>query len=257
MAIGVYDSGVGGLTVYKAISAKFPQLDLIYLGDSARVPYGSKSPETIIKYSLECATELSKRYKLDAFVTACNTVSSHAIPHLEDALGIPVLGVITPGAKHAADVTKNDNICVLGTYATINSGSYIKALHGLCDDRKLNIFQQACPLFVPLAEEALDSGIIAETVVSETLKPLSIHDIDTVILGCTHYPILKDLIQQSFPKANVIDSTEYITRDILDLGINLSENGLRELLVTDESQALHTLKTKLVGNASIKTIQIG
>ncbi len=257
MAIGVYDSGVGGLTVYKAIAAKFPEVDLIYLGDSARVPYGSKSPETIIKYSIECGKYLHSTYNIDALIPACNTVSSHAIPHLEKELGIPVLGVINPGAKHAVDVTNTNEICVLGTYATIGSGAYIDAINNYAGSKQLHIHQKACPLFVPLAEEGLDNGLIAETVVKETLNELQGHDIDTVILGCTHYPILKNLIQQSFPNAKIIDSTEYIINDIIELGINLSESGKREILVTDTSQALHTLEEKLVGNTSIQKIQIG
>ena len=192
MAIGVYDSGIGGLTVYKAAAAYFKNQDLIYLGDVARVPYGNRSRETIIRYSIECGTFLKEKYNISALIVACNTISSHALPALSDALNIPILGVIKPGARYAVDLTKNKKIGVLGTHATVNSKAYIYAIKEMLPDAQ--VYQQACPLFVPLVEEEILSGKVAETVVEETLKNIAQTGIDTVILGCTHYPVLKDLI---------------------------------------------------------------
>lgn len=183
MAIGVYDSGIGGLTVYKAVAANFKKQDLIYLGDVARVPYGNRSKETIIRYSVECASFLKEKYNISALIVACNTISSHALPFLAENLNIPILGVIKPGAKYAVDLTKNKKIGVLGTHATVNSKSYTHAIKEILTDAQ--IYQQACPLFVPLVEEAMISGKVAETVVEETLKNIAETGIDTVILGCT------------------------------------------------------------------------
>ena len=170
MPIGIYDSGIGGLTVYKAIASKFKNLDMIYLGDSARVPYGNKSPETIIKYSLECSKYLAKRYNISALIVACNTISSHALEILHNELNIPVLGVILPGAKNAVDITKNNKIGVLATHATVNSKSYINAIKLINPNSQ--VYQQACPLFVPLVEEAFVDGEMVETVVKESLKDI-------------------------------------------------------------------------------------
>lgn len=256
MPIGVYDSGIGGLTVYKALAAKFPQLDMIYLGDSARVPYGNKSPEAIVKYSLECSEYLASKYNLSALVVACNTVSSHAIAPLHKALNIPVLGVIKPGAGNAVDVTKNNKIGVLGTHATVNSGSYIKEIKKLAGSKSIEVFQQACPLFVPLVEEALVDGDMVETVVRESLKDISKKGVDTVILGCTHYPVLSPVIRKVFGDVKIVDSTEYIINDIKELGIELEENGLKKIYITDESHAFHSLKNMLVGHVEVEVVNI-
>ena len=256
MPIGVYDSGIGGLTVYKAIAAKFPNLDMIYLGDSARVPYGNKSPETIIKYSLECTDYLSSIYSLSALVVACNTISSHALPALYNKLKIPILGVIKPGANHAINVTKNGKIGVLATHATVNSHSYIKEINTLKGTKSIEVFQQACPLFVPLVEEALVDGNMVETVVKESLKDIAKKEADTIILGCTHYPVLKPIIQNVFKNAKVVDSTEYITKDLENLAINLQEKGFRKIYITDESHAFHSLKNILVGDVPVEVVNI-
>ena len=212
MAIGIYDSGIGGLTVYKAVAAHFDQCHLIYFGDVARVPYGNRSPETVIKYSLECGRFLKDRYRISALIVACNTISSYALPSLEDDLQIPVLGVIKPGAQNAVALTKNKKIGVLGTHGTVNSKSYIAAVKAI--DPTVSVYQQACPLFVPLVEEAMLTGPVPETVVRETVKDIVQTGIDTLILGCTHYPVLKPLIAANMPRVNIVDSTEYIIKDI-------------------------------------------
>lgn len=254
MSIGVYDSGIGGLTVYKSISAKFKNLDMVYLGDSARVPYGNKSPETIVKYSIECSRYLTSLYNISALIVACNTISSYALKELHKALGIPVLGVINPGAAHAVDITKNGKIGVLATHATVKSQSYIKAIKNI--NSELEVYQQACPLFVPLVEEAFVDGNMVETVVKESLKDILKTNIDTLILGCTHYPVLKPVIQKIMPHVNIVDSTEYIIRDIKNLGIELEENGLRQIFITDESHAFHSLKNILVGTVPAELVSI-
>ena len=255
MAIGVYDSGIGGLTVFRAIASKLPDLDMIYLGDSARVPYGNKSPENIIKYSLECTKYLTSHYKLSCIVIACNTISSYALEHLNNELQIPVLGVIEPGAKNAIDVTKNNKIGVLGTQATVNSKAYINTIRSLTT-KNIEIHQKACPLFVPLAENAIISGKIADVVVEETLADIVDLDLDTIVLACTHFPVLKPVIQKFLPNAAFVDSTNYITEDIKKLNIELSENAKRKILVTDESDAFYFLKNLLVGDIPVELIQI-
>lgn len=254
MAIGVYDSGIGGLTVYKEVASHFKNDDLIYLGDVARVPYGNRSRETIIKYSIECGSFLKEKYNISALIVACNTISSHALPDLEKSLNIPVLGVIKPGAKYAADVTKNHKIGVLGTHATVNSKSYIHAIKEIMADAQ--VYQQACPLFVPLVEEAMISGVVTETVVAETLKNITETGIDTVILGCTHYPVLRDIISKNLPNISIVDSTHYIIEDIRKLNLSDKERGLREVLVTDDTPAFLSLKNLLIGNVPVQVVNI-
>ena len=230
MAIGVYDSGIGGLTVYKAVAAYFKKQDLIYLGDVARVPYGNRSRET------ECGSFLKEKYNISALIVACNTISSHALPFLAESLNIPILGVIKPGAKYAVDLTKNKKIGVLGTHATVNSKSYIHAIKEMLPDAQ--VYQQACPLFVPLVEEAMISGKVAETVVEET------------------YPVLKDLIAKYLPNVSIVDSTHYIIEDIKKLNLPDTEKGLREVLVTDDTPAFLSLKNMLVGNVPVQVVDI-
>lgn len=254
MSIGVYDSGIGGLTVYKELSSHFKDKDLIYLGDVARVPYGNKSPETIVKYSLECGSFLKEKFNIEALIVACNTISSHAIPELESALNIPVLGVIVPGSKHAIDISRNKKIGILGTHATINSKSYLKTIKDM--DPDIQVYQQACPLFVPLVEEALMEGHVTDTIVEYTLKDIKNTGIDTVILGCTHYPLLKNAIQTFLPNVNIVDSTKYIIDDVINLNLK-KEQGLREILVTDDTPAFLLLKNMLVGNVSVQLVNIG
>lgn len=256
MPIGVYDSGIGGLTVYRALAAKFPELDMMYLGDSARVPYGNKSPETIIKNSLECASYLASRHKLSAFVVACNTISSHALGALHEELKIPILGVIKPGATHAVNVTKNNKIGVLATHATVDSGSYLQEIKAQSCGENIQVFQQACPLFVPLVEEALVDGDMVETVVRESLKDISKKGVDTIILGCTHYPVLSPVIKKFFSAVNIVDSTDYIIKDLHALGIRTLERGKRKIYITDESHAFHSLKKMLVGEVEVEVINI-
>lgn len=202
--IGVFDSGIGGLTVVKELSRLLPNERIIYFGDTARVPYGNKSKETVIHYSLQIAYFLLKK-KIKLLVVACNSASSVSISTLRRHFHIPIVGVIEPGAKSAVISSKNGTIGVIGTLGTINSNSYKKALKKI--NRKVKVSQQACPLFVPLAEEGWNKSRIAQDVSNEYLSGFTRNGIDSLILGCTHYPLLKDVIQNSVgKKVKLIDS---------------------------------------------------
>jgi len=202
--IGVFDSGIGGLTVVKELNRLLPNEKIIYFGDTARVPYGNKSKETVIDYSLQIAYFLMKK-KIKMLVVACNTASSVSIPTLKKHLHIPVLGVIEPGSIAAINGTKRLNVGVIGTLGTVNSKSYKKALRKI--EPKVKVFQLPCPLFVQLAEDGWNKNHIAQAVSDEYLKDFKKHKIDTMILGCTHYPLLKDVIGRSLGRSvKLIDS---------------------------------------------------
>lgn len=191
-AIGMFDSGLGGLTVMQQLVQTLPHEDIVYFGDTARLPYGGKSRETVVRYSIENAIFLIEK-DVKIIVVACNTATSQALDKLQQIFGLPVIGVIDPGAQHAVEVTKNGRIAVLGTKGTINSQAYQKAI--LQREPNAAIFPIACPLFVPLVEEDCLNHPAARLVVHEYLKPLKEEGIDTLLLGCTHYPLLKELIR--------------------------------------------------------------
>lgn len=247
MSIGIFDSGVGGLTVFKSISEKFKQVDMYYIGDTARVPYGNKSMDTVIKYSKELANFLISNFRVDIIVVACNTASSYAIDYLKNNLSIPVIGVVEPGATSAISITKNNKIGVIGTQATIRSNSYANILRALSKNG-LNVYQKACPLLVPLVEEGKIDHKVTEIIVKEYLDEIVDEGIDTLILGCTHYPVLKPLIKRIYPQLSLVDSSEAIIKYIEKIGINKSEKGIRNVYVTDESSSFETLKNMLIGD---------
>lgn len=255
MALGVFDSGVGGLTVYKELMKAFPRTNLFYLGDTARLPYGNKSPETIVRYALECGNYLVDKYSVSGLIVACNTMSSYAIKDLEQAFGIPVLGVIEAGTKQALQTTKNSKIGVIGTKATINSNEYMKMLEFLSPDC-VEVFQKACPLFVPLVEEGFTSGEICKLTIKFYLDEIISKNIDTLILGCTHYPVLKDVISMLYPAVSLVDSSAQLIKQISAADIAQTEGGLRELLITDNSPSFGYLKDSLVGNIKTKIVNI-
>ena len=255
MSIGIFDSGIGGLTVFKSIAENFPDLDIYYLGDTARVPYGNKSKDTIIRYSVECAGYLVNKHNIEALVVACNTASSYSLDVLKKRFNIPVLGVIVPGAKNALEKSKNRKIGVIGTYGTIGSNSYLNTLKNISND-DVQIFQKPCPLFVPLVEEGMVDSHITKMVVKEYLDELVEKGIDTLILGCTHYPVLKDVIKELYPELNIVDSSEVIIEDIKNLDINFNEDGIRHIFITDESPSFHTLKNLLVGDVKTEKIEL-
>lgn len=189
--IGVFDSGVGGLTVAREIMRQSPNESIIYFGDTARVPYGSKSKKTIITYSRQIAKFL-QRQDVKAIVIACNTASALALDVVKEELTIPVIGVVEPGAKVATNTTKNGNIGIIGTEGTINSGiynSYIKSINS-----EISVYGKACPLFVPLVEEGWIQDPVTSIVAKRYLDELQEYNIDTLVLGCTHYPLIRHII---------------------------------------------------------------
>ncbi|MBO5999938.1 MAG: glutamate racemase [Lachnospiraceae bacterium] len=191
LPIGVFDSGIGGLTVFREIMSQMPNERLIYFGDTARVPYGNKSRDTIEKYSLQISRFLLSR-KVKAIVVACNTASAFALDALVRTVPVPVIGVVEPGAKAACEATKNGRIGVIGTMATISSHSYDDAVHAIREDAE--VISRSCPLFVPLAEEGLWEDPVTDEITRRYLAELTDRGIDTLIMGCTHYPLLRSTI---------------------------------------------------------------
>jgi len=191
--IGVFDSGIGGLTVVKALMRELPHESIVYFGDTARVPYGSKSKSTIVRFSLE-NVEFLLRCGVKCIIIACNTSSSWALPTLRRYFKVPIIGVIRPGARAAVHQTANKRIGVIGTEATINSRAYDLEVKHL--DPSITVVSQSCPLFVPLVESGWLNGSVCSQIISTYLKPLKHKRIDTLILGCTHYPLLAPVIRQ-------------------------------------------------------------
>lgn len=229
-SIGIFDSGVGGLTVLKELHRILPHENIIYLGDTARVPYGIRSPETVIQYSFEC-TEFLLNQKIKFLVVACNTVSAISLKEIQKKVSIPVIGVIEPGARAAVNSTKNGKIGIIGTEATIKSNAYPNAIKAISED--LEVFGLACPLFVPLVEEGWTDGIIARLIAEKYLKTMLESAVDTLILGCTHYPLLKKTIQDVMKGVFLVDSaieTAKVVREVLEnqeSRVDSQEGGVR------------------------------
>jgi glutamate racemase len=213
--IGVFDSGIGGLTVVKAVRDLLPNESISYLGDTARVPYGPKSPETVQRYAIELADILIKQ-DAKALVVACNTVSSVALPALMKNFPVPVIGVIEPGAHAALAASRNRRIGVIGTRATIRSGAYEKALRAA--DPSVKVTSQACPLLVPLIEEGLLNDEVTERMILRYLEPLLADEIDTLVLGCTHYPLLTGAMARVLRRQiMIVDSAQNCARAVEDM----------------------------------------
>ncbi len=211
--IGIFDSGVGGLTVQRALLEAVPAASTLYLGDTARVPYGTKSAETVTQYSLRNARFLA-RHGIDLLVVACNTASAVALPALRDALPVPVVGVVDPGARAAARVSRTGRIGVIGTQGTVASGAYQAAIRRERPDAE--VVARACPLFVPLAEEGWTDpqDEIVRGIVRRYLAPLRDAGIDTLVLGCTHYPLLERAIAAELPGIALVDSARAIAAEV-------------------------------------------
>ncbi|KZK73604.1 MAG: glutamate racemase [Pelodictyon luteolum] len=207
--IGIFDSGVGGLTVVKAVRHALPGERILYFGDTARVPYGPKSQVTIRRYA-EDDTQALLRHQPKMIIVACNTVSALALDVVEHAADpLPVLGVLEAGATLAVEVTKNRRIGVIGTQATVCSNAYAYAINRL--DPQIEVFSSACPLFVPLAEEGMVEDEATRLIARQYLLPLVAEGIDTLVLGCTHYPILRRVIEETVgPAVRIIDSAEAV-----------------------------------------------
>lgn len=191
--IGVFDSGIGGLTVVRQLLDSLPEESIVYFGDTARLPYGTKSAETVTRFTREAAHFLIRR-DIKALIVACNSASAVALPALQRELDLPVMGVIHPGARAAASATRRKRVGILGTPATIGSGAYEAALGAL--DPSIEVRGRACPLFVPLAEEGWTDGTVPEEAARVYLQPLLDWGVDTLVLGCTHYPLLKATLQK-------------------------------------------------------------
>jgi glutamate racemase len=235
--IGVFDSGIGGLTVVKALRDRLPKETILYLGDTARVPYGPKSPETVQRYASELAHMLMEK-NAKTLVVACNTVSSVALPHLARKFSVPVIGVIEPGARAALQATRNQHIGVIGTRATIRSGAYEKALRAT--NNNVRVSSCACPLLVPLIEEGLFDDDITDRVIVRYLEPLLADGIDTLVLGCTHYPLLGAAIARALGRQiTLVDSAENCatavqeTLDRYSLRSPATERGELHIALTD------------------------
>jgi glutamate racemase len=212
--IGVFDSGVGGLTVFRAMERALPGERLVYLGDTARVPYGTKSADTVVRYSLE-ATQFLLQQQVKMVVVACNSASSVALQAVEGAAGIPVLGVIEPGARRGAEQSTSGRIGIIGTRGTVGSGAYEKAVRRILPSAQ--VISRACPLFVPLAEEGWTDDAVARAVAARYLEPFQRAEVDTLVLGCTHYPLLHDVIAKVMgPGVALVDSAESIAVEVQD-----------------------------------------
>ncbi len=204
--IGVFDSGIGGLTVVRALMERFPHENIVYFGDTARVPYGPKSPQVVREYTGQ-DTDFLAAHDVKLIVVACNTVSAVALDVVQKHANVPVVGVIVPGAEAAVQATSKKRVGVIGTIGTISSNAYANAIRHA--DASVEVFGQACPLFVPLAEEGWTEHKATELIAREYLFPLKLRKIDTLVLGCTHYPILRNVIGAVFDNAvRLIDSGE-------------------------------------------------
>ncbi len=216
--IGVFDSGIGGLTVVRAMLTRLPHERILYVGDTARVPYGPKSPDTVRRYSDEI-TQWLVAEGVKAVVVACNTATAHALPSLQSQLRVPVVGVVDPGARAAVKAARRGPVGVIGTVGTIDSGAYERAIHAI--DPDFAVLARACPLFVPLVEEGWLDHPVTRTVAHEYLDPLLADGIRALVLGCTHYPLLAPLLGElAGPEVALIDSadeTAAATAEILQM----------------------------------------
>jgi len=261
--IGIFDSGVGGLTVFRAIERRLPNESLIYLGDTARIPYGVRSASTIERYALECATFVQSK-GVKAIVIACNTASALAANYLRSKCSVPVLGVIRPGSRRAVQETRSGQIGVIATESTVASGAYERAMLEIRSG--LEITSRACPLFVPLAEEGWLNHRVTFQVAEEYLADLRSSGVDTLVLGCTHYPILRPVIERTMgDRIKYVDSGEAVAET---LAARLQEDGLareggqprtEEFYVTDSAARFQRVAELFLGRPleSVGTVELG
>lgn len=250
--VGIFDSGLGGLTVLSAIHERMPAENLVYFGDTARVPYGSKSKDTIIRYSLEIL-EFLLQQNVKQVVVACNTASSYALDELQKKSPVPVIGVVEPGIRALLEASEKESIekaAVIATRSTIRSGAYET---GLKQKSNIFLYGKACPLFVPLVEEGFSKKNVTGQIIREYLDELDREQISHIILGCTHYPLLKDTIQRIYPHFNLIDSSIETAR-LLQEQLNAAElkapadqKGEIKLFVSDITDSLLELEKLFLG----------
>jgi glutamate racemase len=251
LPIGIFDSGIGGLTVARQIYRVLPHEDLIYLGDTARVPYGTKSPSTVTRFACENTAFLLQQH-VKAVVVACNTCSAWALPTLERKFDVPIFGVILPGVRAALARTRRQRIGIIGTSATIRSKAYSNALLARCDTAR--VFARACPLLVPLVEEGWTNHPVTHAILREYLRPLRRHRMDTLILGCTHYPLLKTAIARvAGPGVALVDSAASCARFLHERLAHLRllhqrrRRGAIQPFVTDEPDRFAELADRFLG----------
>jgi glutamate racemase len=255
--VGIFDSGLGGLTVVRAIREAVPHEDLVYLGDTARVPYGTRSPETIVRYARSCARHL-RSHGLKVLVVACNTVSAVALDMLRVELDVPVLGVIEPGARAGVGASVRGRIGVLATAGTVASGAYVRAVAGI--DSRAEVLARPAPLLVPLAEEGWVEGDVPAQAVRRYLAPLAEDGIDTLVLGCTHYPLLAPVIEAEAvrlcgPSVRVVDSAVATAGELASLlrdrGLEAPRagDGALRLDVTDLPGQFADIASRFLGRA--------
>lgn len=261
--IGVFDSGIGGLTVAAAMRELLPAENIFYIGDTARVPYGGKSPSTIERYSIEISGLLLAE-QAKAIVVACNTASALAVPRLQELLKVPVIGVIQPGAEAAVAATRSGVIGVIGTRATIYSRAYERAIHAL--EPKVKVISQACPLLVPLIEEGWVNDPVTDLVIARYLEHLLDEGVDTLVLGCTHYPLLRESIRKYVGDGiSLVDSAQncaLAVRALLKndrLSAPRTHIGQMQVAMTDASDGfLRVAEEALglqVGDVQLRTVQ--
>ena len=258
--IGIFDSGLGGLTVARAVRRALPGRDLVYLGDTARVPYGTRSARTVVRYAKGCARKLIG-FDIDLLVVACNTASGVALEALEEELAIPVVGVIAPGARAGVEATRAGRIGVLATAGTIASRAYERAIHR--ENGAIQVFAQPAPLFVPLAEEGWVTGQVPELAARRYLQPLAQADVDTIVLGCTHYPLLSETIHDAAREllghdVVVVDSAEATAgalRDFAEEAEAAAGGGSLRVLVTDLPDQFAESASRFLG-ASVRGFEV-
>jgi glutamate racemase len=257
--IGLFDSGLGGLTVLRELQRVLPNQSFAYLGDNARFPYGTKSTETIIRYARECAGFL-RTQEIGLLVIACNTASAAALPLLEKELSIPVIGTVGPAVREALDKTEKGVIGILGTNATVASKVYDDAIHAV--NPSIKVVPQACPLFVPLVEAGMFEGEITDKVVELYLAPLRDQHVDTVILGCTHYPLLINPIKKFLgPEVTVVECSRAIADDVARLITSAAPartsmfEGTR-YFVTDEASRFNQLAGAFLGACDVQATKV-
>ena len=249
-SIGIFDSGLGGLTVLRALRKALPHEDFIYFGDTANVPYGAKSKQTVTHLSLSIAQFLQTQH-VKLIVVACNTASAQALPTLKKQCTVPVLGVIEPGARKALQTTVNNRIAVLGTEGTVRSKAYEKALKKLCKTSR--IFTQACPLFVPLVEEGWTRTPVAQLVATQYIKSVRKSKADTVILGCTHYPLLRHTLAEVLGNGvQLVDPADTLAQEVktvLAKQGNLAQNGNGKICMyaSDDPTRFKLLAKRILG----------
>ncbi|MES2201440.1 MAG: glutamate racemase [candidate division FCPU426 bacterium] len=263
-AIGVFDSGIGGLTVVREILRQLPGERIVYFGDTARAPYGNKSPKSLIRFALEDAKFLSSK-KIKFLVVACNSSSAYSLPALQAGFPVPVLGVILAGARAATSAPggKRPKLGVIGTHATISSGAYQRAIRDL--NPRAKVFVKACPLFVPLAEEGWSGHKASEEIAREYLLPLKAKGIDTLVLGCTHYPLLRSVIARVLgPKIALVDSARETAREVKEVlrlsgSLSLKKNrpfSTHEFYVSDLPGRFGVMGRRFLGRPLPKVTQV-